>query len=338
MNRQIEYSIIIPVYNSAAILPRCLNAILHQSIDRARYEIIVVDDGSTDQTVSLAQEIFKGDALTQVIAAPHGGPAAARNAGARAASGEIILFTDSDCEPALNWIESLTTAFNETNVVGAKGVYRTRQRSLVARFVQQEYQTKYDHMLSLTSIDFIDTYSAAYRRAAFLSNGGFDETFTTASVEDQEFSFRLARRGQRLVFAPDAIVFHQHDASPLEYFRRKFNIGYWKAYVLRLHPEKTISDSHTPQSIKVQMGLLAVSIGLSVISIGFNQTLGLALAAWLLLLISMLPFLLTIAQRDPSVLSIAPIMILLRALALGAGLGAGIIRFAVNPPSTKTSA
>jgi glycosyltransferase involved in cell wall biosynthesis len=334
----IEYSIIIPVYNSVALLPYCLNALLHQSIERARYEIIVVDDGSSDRTVSLAQEIFKGDALTQVIAASHGGPAAARNVGARAAQGEVILFTDSDCEPAPNWIESLTTAFSETNVVGAKGAYRTRQRSLVARFVQQEYQTKYDHMLSLTSIDFIDTYSAAYRRAAFLANGGFDETFTTASVEDQEFSFRLASQGQRLVFAPDAIVFHQHDASPLEYFRRKFNIGYWKAYVLRLHPEKTISDSHTPQSIKVQMGLLAAAIGLSVISIGFAQTIGLTLAAWLLLVITMLPFLITIARRDPIVLLVAPIMIVLRALALGVGLSAGLIRFAINPPSKKTSA
>lgn len=327
-----DFSIIIPAYNSTAWLPHCLKAVQQQTIDRARYEIIVVDDGSIDHTVSTAQEILKGNSFARVITVPHGGPAAARNAGAQIAQGELILFTDSDCEPAPDWIQTLTAAFQEPAVVGAKGVYRTQQRSLVARFVQQEYQVKYDQMRQLKAIDFIDTYSAAYRREAFLTNGGFDETFTTASVEDQEFSFRLASRGYRLVFAPNAIVFHQHDASPQEYFRRKFHIGFWKAYVLRLHPDKIIHDSHTPQSEKVQMGLLALALGLSVTTIVFHHILSWALAAWLLLALSMAPFLIKITQRDPLVLTIAPILIGLRAFALGSGLVAGFIRFSLKPP------
>ena len=70
----------------------------------------------------------------------------------------------------------------------------------------------------------------------------------------------------------------------------------------------------------------------------FQVSIGLALAAWLLFLITMLSLLIKIARRDPLVLLIAPIMILLRALALGLGLSAGVIRFAVNPPPAKTSA
>ncbi|HET7377352.1 MAG TPA: glycosyltransferase [Anaerolineae bacterium] len=327
-----DFSIIIPAYNSTAWLPHCLKAVQQQTIDCARYEIIVVDDGSIDRTVSTAQEILKGNPSARVMTVPHGGPAAARNAGAQLAQGELVLFTDSDCEPAPDWIQTLTAAFQEPAVVGAKGVYRTQQRSLVARFVQQEYQVKYDQMRQLKAIDFIDTYSAAYRREAFLANGGFDETFTTASVEDQEFSFRLASRGYHLVFAPNAIVFHQHDASPLEYFRRKFHIGFWKAYVLRLHPDKIIHDSHTPQSEKVQMSLLALALGISATTLGFPYIIGWALAAWLLLALSMVPFLIKITQRDPLVLTIAPILIVLRAFALGLGLVAGLIRFSLKPP------
>ncbi len=330
----IQFSIIIPAYNATATLPACLQAVQHQSIDRARYEIIVVDDGSSDQTVLVAKEILKDNSPSNIISVPHGGPAAARNAGAQIARGDLILFTDADCAPLPDWIDHLASAFEDRQVVGAKGTYRTRQTALVARFVQQEYQDKYDRMARQVTIDFIDTYSAAYRRDLFLANDGFDTTFTTASVEDQEFSFRLSSQGHRLVFAPDAIVFHQHDASPIEYLRRKFHIGYWKAYVLRLHPDKTIRDSHTPQSVKAQMGLLALSIGLTAISIGTDKTIGLAAIAWLLLVISMLPFLSKIARRDPIVLVIAPIMIGLRAFALGVGLSAGIIRFGLKPPAT----
>ncbi len=319
LNQSIDYSIIIPAYNAIATLPRCIEALQHQSIDRSRYEIIVVDDGSIDPSLALVQDLLKEDLLAKVISVQHGGQAAARNAGVKIAAGNLILFTDADCEPKPNWLEQMASAFNEPNVVGAKGIYCTHQKSLIARFVQQEYEDKYDRMKQQSSIDFIDTYSAAYRRQDFVEQGGFNPSI--AIDEDQEFSFRLASQGKRLVFVPDAIVAHQHVTSLVKYFRRKYQIGFWKAYVLKLHPEKTMKDSHTPQSVKIQMGLLALSIGFSVILPLF------AAISFIALLFSMLPFLIKIAHRDPSVLLIAPIMIIERALALGIGLVFGFIHF-----------
>jgi hypothetical protein len=142
-------------------------------------------------------EATLGDCLAalQLIRQPNAGPAAARNRGVQAARGEILLFTDADCAPTPDWIERLTEPFRAPEVAGAKGVYRTRQRELVARFVQLEYEDKYARMSRQDRIDFVDTYSAAYRRDVFLANGGFDALFPAASVEDQEFSFRLARKG-----------------------------------------------------------------------------------------------------------------------------------------------
>lgn len=322
----IQYSVVVPAYNAAATLLQCLAALRDQSIDRAAYEIIVVDDGSTDKTADRASTVLGAD-HAQVIRAAHSGPANARNIGARAAQGELLLFTDADCEPAHDWLERMTSIFDDPTVSGAKGAYCSRQRSWVARFVQQEYRDKYDRLRAQPTIDFIDTYSAAYRREVFVECGGFDPAFITASVEDQELSFRLAEQGHRLVFVPEAIVYHQHDATILDYAQRKYGIGYWKALVLKRHPGKAVRDSHTPQVIKIQMGLLALALIVTAAAIPVSGTVVVATGLWLLLLLSMLPLLIKIARRDPAIVLIAPILILLRALALGSGLMIGLIRF-----------
>ena len=329
----LTYSVIVPAYRATDVLPRCVAALRDQSLPCDAYEIIVVDDGSPDQTADVAEKIL-GDANGRVIRAPHGGPAHARNLGAQAARGAILAFTDADCEPAHDWLEHLTAPLHDETIAGTKGVYRTRQKSLVARFVQQEYQDKYDRLANQTTIDFVDTYSAAYRREVFLASGGFDENFTTASVEDQEFSFRLTAQGHRLVFAPRAVVYHQHDATLSEYARRKFGIGCWKMLVLKRHPGKAVRDSHTPQLLKVQMLLLAGALLTTVATtLNYNAWVIAADVFWLLVLISMLPLLSKIARRDPAVIVIAPLMIGARALCLGLGLLRGFQRFTLQPKS-----
>ncbi len=329
-------TVVIPAYQAAAVLPHCLSALQQQTFDRTGYEVIVVDDGSTDGTAEAAEQAVRDFPAARIMRAEHGGPAGARNLGARAARGDLLLFTDADCEPAPDWIQHLARAFDDPAISGAKGTYATRQRSLLARFVQQEYQERYDYTRRQAVIDFIDTYSAAYRRAAFIENGGFDVTFPTASVEDQEFSFRLAERGHRLVFVPEARVYHLHNTSLARYFRRKYNIGYWKMYLLKRHPGKAVRDSHTPQLVKVQIVLLAAALAgtLGVILPPLGPLI--AIGWWIAFGLSMLPLLIKIARRDAPVLLVAPILIFVRALALGLGLFSGALRFRVlrrDPPS-----
>ena len=89
-----------------------------------------------------------------------------------------------------------------------------------------------------------------------MANNCFDETFPY--LEDQELSFRLAARGYGMVFQPTAVVRHLHSHTLAGYLRKKFTIGYWKAQVVRRFPKQGVKDSHTPQVMKIQMGLMAL--------------------------------------------------------------------------------
>lgn len=316
-------SVIIPAKDAAKTLGECLHALLHQEgmkLDHD-YEVIVVDDGSTDDTVEIAEQY-----AVRVIRQTNRGPAAARNAGARIARGTLLAFTDADCAPSPSWLRDLTQPLNNPEVVGVKGVYRTRQSAMVARFVQLEYEYKYGRMLNQTSIDFIDTYSAAYRNEVFIQNGGFDESFRVPSVEDQEFSFRLARKGYQMVFEPSAVVFHYHDCSLFEYLQRKYGIGYWKAFMLQWTPEKAFSDSHTAPTQRAEILLLALMLAtIPLIALWPNYASIFFLIILAVFIAITSPYLVFIGRRDPQILWIAPGMLLGRAGALGAGLLKGFI-------------
>ena len=312
-------SVVIPAYNADQTLKSCLDALREQEIS-APYEIIVVDDCSDDQTASLA-------AGSDVILIQHDqrrGAAAARNNGVKTARGEIICFTDADCVPKSDWLYEILLPFSGQDTSGCKGVYITKQKEIVARFVQIEYEDKYDLLEKQAQIDFIDTYSAAYRREVLQANNGFDEQFTY--LEDQELSFRLAERGYKMVFHPQAAVYHQHADSLAAYARKKFTIGYWKAQVVRRFPNRLIQDSHTPQVMKVQMLLAALAmVGL----------LGMLITPWsaiflgtalLLFFLSAVPFIRKAWVKDKMVALASPFLLLIRAGALGFGYAWGLVK------------
>jgi GT2 family glycosyltransferase len=317
-------SVIIPAFNAATTLPDCLTALKNQTI-REAYEVIVVDDGSTDGTAEHAQT-----ANVQLIRCPQNrGAAAARNQGIQAARGDIICFTDADCVPQPDWLAELTRPLRQQpNLTAVKGIYATRQRQLVARFVQIEYEDKYDLMARQPQIDFVDTYSAAYRHQALLEVGGFDEGIFY--VEDQELSFRLAAKGCVMVFQPTAVVYHYHSHTLPRYARKKFWIGYWKARFIGRYPNRALKDSHTPQILKLQMGLAALLL-LLLVGVAFSPLFAWLFTASLLVFwLTTLPFCRKAWHKDRIVALAAPLFLLIRALALGFGFIGGTLK--LSPP------
>ncbi len=243
-----KVSVIIPARNAEGTIGACVAAVRSQEDPGGPHDFIVVDDGSTDRTAEVAER--EG---ARVVRVAPSGPAAARNRGATQATGEILAFTDADCTPDPTWLKELVAPFADPSVAATKGVYRTEQRSRTARFVQLEYESRYRRMAGRPSIDFVDTYSSAYRREQYWRAGGHDESYPKPSTEDQEFGFRYLQLGGTARFVPGAVVKHRHADSPWSYFRKKLKIGFWKARVLARHPEKTLGDSHTTPQVKIEM-------------------------------------------------------------------------------------
>jgi GT2 family glycosyltransferase len=186
-----------------------------------------------------------------------------------------------------------------------------------------EYQGRYDHTARSEYVDFIDTYAAGYRREVLVQSGGFDTSFPLASTEDQELSFRLAEAGHKMVFNPQAVVYHRHPESWCRYAKRKYKIGYWKTLVLRLHPRKAWRDSHTPWNLKLQLVLAALTAPLAFLSLlwsAYLWLLGLVTAAFA---VSALSFLVKAWRRDRMIAWLSLPVLYMRAWSLGLGLVAG---------------
>jgi glycosyltransferase involved in cell wall biosynthesis len=323
-------SVIIPTRNMRETLKPAIESLFRQSYPKERYEIIVVDNSSNDGTEEMVASLQQdAPCALRFFRKADEGPGSARNLGIMNARGDVIAFTDADCEPAGDWLECMTAAFADAETAGAKGAYLTRQHELVARFVQIEYEDRYDFMLRRMArqngIDFVDTYAAGYRRELLVASGGFESCFPCASVEDQELSFRLAQQGHKLVFVPGARVYHWgHAHNVPAYWRRKFKIGYWKVLVHRRYPEKMWQDSHTPQVLKAQIVLVGMG-GLCLLgSVLWPPLLSGLVLSGLLFLASTLPFVYKAWAKDPPVAIISPGLLLVRALALGTGFAAGL--------------
>jgi glycosyltransferase involved in cell wall biosynthesis len=325
-------SIIIPTFNGASRIDNCLDALLKQQTVDRDVEILVVNDGSTDNTADMVTR-YSG---IRLVSQANAGPAAARNRGASEARGTIILFTDDDCVPLSNWLDAMIKPFDDPEVVGAKGVYRTRQKSLVARFVQVEYEDRYRMMADLDSIDFIDTYSAAFRRDRFLEMTGYDTSFPVACAEDVELSYRMSARGWKMKFVPAAIVYHTHPDTLWQYLKKKYKFAFWRVLAVRKNPSKAVKDSHTPQLMKLQL-LFAPAF---LVAAAFDLVVWPAIPASVLVfaafLLSTLPFALRALGKDPIVGLLAPALLAARSCAQLLGVSAGFIYARRTPVESRS--
>ncbi len=313
-------SVIIPVHNGEKTIADCLRSILSQKTNFP-FEVIVVNDGSTDNTAAIAKQFKK----TRLVSQKRQGPAVARNNGARIAEGNVIVFVDSDCVAAADWLQEMVSPLQSTEIAGVQGRYKSKQRQLIARLVQLEIEQRHDKMAESKFIDFMGSYSAAYRKSVFREMQGFDTSFPMASGEDTDLSFRINKKGHKLFFNPKAIVFHTHPSSFGHYLRVKFYRAFWRVKVYGKHKGKIAKDSYTSQAIKGQI-VLSFILFISLIAAIFSPiaTYAAGMLA-LLLFLSGLPFAAWAFKRDKAVGLIAPFVSVIRAIVFAAGLALGTI-------------
>jgi GT2 family glycosyltransferase len=166
----------------------------------------------------------------------------------------------------------------------------------------------------------VDTYSAAFRKAVFFQVGGFDQSFPAANNEDTDLSYKLSAMGQKMVFAPQAAVYHlQHPASPARYFKQKFWRGYWRTVVYQRFPQKAVKDTYTPQTLKIQIFLIFALLGILFFSMLWPKGFYFAFLVTGLYLISTAPFLIFAFRRDRQVGLLSPFFLAWRSLSIGLG-------------------
>jgi glycosyltransferase involved in cell wall biosynthesis len=188
--------VVIPTWNRAALLRRALDSLLAQNYPSDRYCIIVVDDGSTDETWPALDALRGSGPRVTAIRANHGGPYNARNEGWRAGRGDIVAFTDDDCVADRDWLDAIARGLAGSQVVGVQG------RTLTL----PELKTPLTHQIVVLRPNTIfETCNIAYRRDVLVAVGGFEpDLFYTA---DSILGAAVSARGE-IAFAADMVVVH----------------------------------------------------------------------------------------------------------------------------------
>lgn len=333
-------SVIIPAYNAEHTINPCLASLLAQEGLEGKIEIIVVDDASRDGTAALVERLARkpaapGATLRLLRQTPNQGPAAARNYGAAQAAGDVLLYTDADCEPERDWVAQMTAPLRAEHVAAVKGAYRTKQSALVARFAQAEFESRYRLLARHEYVDVVFTYAAAIRASVFREVGGFDTGFPVPDNEDTDLSWKIASRGHKIVFNSQALVYHQHPHTVTSYLRKKYSRAYWRACVYRRFPGKAVKDSYTPQSLKLQIMLAGLAgVGL-VCAPFFGWGAALLTASLLAFFLTTVPFVLGMQNHRLDVRLAAPLLILARAVVMSAGLVSVVPRLLRRDPLAR---
>ena len=220
-------TVVVPTYERGDQLRRCLHALAALRYPRGRLEVIVVDDGSPTSPAPLVTRAASRGLPVRLLAQENRGPAAARNAGARAASGTMLAFTDDDCAPEPDWLAALTG-----RLAGAPGtmVYGHTENALPENPYSTASQLLVDYLSAYYNVDprnaaFLTSNNIACDADAFAQLGGFDERFAGSAGEDRDFADRWVRSGRRIVVEPRAVVLHRNASSLREFLRQHDGYG-----------------------------------------------------------------------------------------------------------------
>jgi GT2 family glycosyltransferase len=213
-------------HNRRERLIAMLDSLRAQTLGRDRFEVIVVDDGSAEPPRDVVARAA-ASLDVRLIEQENAGPAAARNAGARAARGTYVVFTDDDCRPDAGWLRALDAmaARHAGCAIGGR-VVNALGDGLYSSASQLLIEFLYDYFnVDESGGRFFITSNLALPAAEFHRIGGFDESFPLAAAEDRDLCDRWREAGLAMVYCDDAIVHHEHALALGSFCRQHFNYG-----------------------------------------------------------------------------------------------------------------
>jgi glycosyltransferase involved in cell wall biosynthesis len=219
-------SVILPTYNRGDFIAKSINALVSQNYPKDRFEIVAIDDGSTDNTQEILKAFKQEYPFFKYIAQDNRGPASARNFGIRSSRGEIMAFIDDDCVADEDWIFELTRGYENDAIGGTGGrVDYVPPNNNIANQFASFVGGKGHAFTSDGEIIFFGTGNASFRRGVLLELGGFDETFPHAAHEDVDLSERVKRTGWKLLYHDTAVVRHYHKHDFRSDLKKGYQIG-----------------------------------------------------------------------------------------------------------------
>lgn len=219
------FSIIIPTCNRPTALYDCLTRFLSLDYNEA-WELIVVNDGGEESFTAVTDHL-KSNLPLRLIDMPHGGPAKARNSGAKLARHHFLAFTDDDCQISPDWLQQLAKGFENGrwDALGGRSITPFEQH-IAERAWQHLTDFLYDFMQDEQgNALLLISNNVAYRRTVFEAVGGFNESFPMAAAEDMELSYRILKHGYQQRYWPKAKVWHYHELTTWRYLKQQFRYG-----------------------------------------------------------------------------------------------------------------
>jgi glycosyltransferase involved in cell wall biosynthesis len=240
------FSIVVPTHNRARKLKRSLAHLL-QLAEIDRCEVIVVNDGSTDGTVAVLEELRRSrPEILRVLTVANGGPGHARNRGVAVARCNRILFVDDDVFPRPGMIESHSRML-DAGYAGSQGLlpwhHEISQTPLLRYIDSSGSEFAFDQVEDASRLDFRHVYTGnfAVLRDEFLKVGGFDEgcfnrDLGFSAFEDSVLGYQLGQNGARLALNKEAVADHLRDMTEEEFLRKERKVGYIFGHLIEKYP------------------------------------------------------------------------------------------------------
>jgi len=227
-----KVSIIVPAYNEEETIADCIQSLLNLNYPKNMYEILIVDNNSTDATSKIIQKYHNISYFNE----RKQGTATARNLGIKKSKGEILAFIDADCVASKNWLINLIEEFNpNTKIAGIGGKIRVfHPSSIIEKFGNLRLYNQ-EQFIEGTSGQppFLATGNCAYKAKILKKVGSFDTSFITS--EDNDLGWRVHFLGYQLAYASKAIVYHRMPKTLFSVLKRQFVYGQDNAKLINKH-------------------------------------------------------------------------------------------------------
>ena len=251
MNDHPFISIVVPVYNGKRFLKSCIDSLKNQNYDN--YEIIIVDDGSTDGSPELVTPPAR-----LVSTSGRTGAGAARNLGAKSAKGSYLLFTDADVEAPRDWVKKTAQTIVEKNIkCGGGGYAGPVENTFIQWFAFEELAWRRKNFHG--EVETLVSNNLFCERELFEEFGGFPETYCVASSEDMEFSWQISRK-RKLWWNKDNGVFHNFTPSVKAYLSQQSRFARDAVPMLFGNKNLVGGKTHHPKSFYLEVAVTGLAI------------------------------------------------------------------------------